>query len=908
MKKIKKLFFLFLFLQNTMLVAQLPDGFYDEIVVDNLDQYIGVVFDEAGSGYVWRRTGEVFLLDTNGELLPDPIIDISEEVASWWDMGMLGFALDPNFMENGKVYLLYVMDRHHLLFYGTPDYDPTITTKDEATIGRITRFTLDKINGFKTVVPGSRKVLLGATKETGFPLLFKTHGVGSLAFGTDGTLLATCGETGHPDWEDTGGCGGTYFAQAITDGIIRTEENVGAFRSQMVNSLSGKLIRIDPETGEGLPSNPFYDPAAPNSPRSKVWSLGLRNPYRFIVKPNSGSHFPGDGNPGEIFIGDVGSSFWEELNIATKGGQNFGWPIYEGFIERTGYTSKNIRNKDAINPLFGINGCDKEFFLFTDLINQPYLQSDYLFKNPCDTNYFIPSEINTFSHERPAIAYRNKNDNLFPEVIFPSYDNAGVPVALSISDPASGVTGAPFIGITSMGGCFYQGNAFPVEYQGIYFHPDYQGWVRTVDFDQNNKISKIDIFHSSSQNIISLSENPMDGCLYYMDFKNKKLRKICYGGSPAPVVVAEADKYYGASPLEVQLNASDSFSPANAPLSYRWDFGDGTVSDEIAPAHIFVSPENKPYLFKVLLTVSDTAGQSKSSEIIISLNNTPPQVEITSLPDTSFYSLDRTTLLQLNGAAYDAEQGEEELTFEWRTYLHHDDHEHTDLIEQEKESRFFLSPLGCHDEIYWYQVELKVTDAAGLSGSDTSYLFPYCENNLFELAYFTAEKNNRTVSLKWKTDFEKNISYFEIERGHTIFDFKAINKIKSNFNGDYSSIDFYPNIGVNFYRLKIWNDENIFSYTAPVMVDFSVEGDNILLYPNPAKDLILLSIKDVNSERIILKIFSMNGALVFKNNWPSIIGAYFNEQVLIPDLAQGIYFYEIENGENKKSGALIINH
>ena len=64
------------------------------------------------------------------------------------------------------------------------------------------------------------------------------------------------------------------------------------------------------------------------------------------------------------------------------------------------------------------------------------------------------------------MAYRNKNDNLFPEVIFPHYDNDGTPIGISISDPASGVTGSPFIGITSMGGCFYKGDTFPEEYRG----------------------------------------------------------------------------------------------------------------------------------------------------------------------------------------------------------------------------------------------------------------------------------------------------------------------------------------------------------------------------------------------------------------------------------------------------------
>ena len=907
MKQIIKLLFFFLFFQNTPLWAQLPDGFYDEVVANNLDQYIGVVFDEAGQGYIWRRTGEVHIIDTNGVIQPDPVIDISEEVASWWDMGMLGFALDPKFIDNGKVYLFYVMDRHHLLYYGTPAYDANATIKDEATIGRITRYTLDKLNGFKTVVQSSRKILLGSTKETGFPLLFKTHGTGSLAFGSDGTLLVSCGETGHPEWEDAGSSAQTYWTQAIADGIMREEENVGAFRSQLVNSLSGKLIRIRFETGEGVPSNPFYDEAKPNSPSSKVWSLGLRNPYRFVVKPNTGSHFPDDGNPGELFIGDVGSSRWEELNIATQGGQNFGWPIYEGFSKRPEFIVKNIRNRDAKNPLFELGVCDEEYFLFNDLIAPPFIQTDKLFKNPCDTNYIIPEEINTFPHERPTMAYRNKNDNLFPEVIFPHYDNDGTPIGISISDPASGVTGSPFIGITSMGGCFYKGDTFPEEYRGKYFHPDYQGWIRLIDFDQNNNISGIDIFHDSSHNIISLSENPKDGCLYYMDFKNKKLRKICYGGLPAPIVIAEADKYYGASPLEVKLDASGTYSPTNAPLNYYWDFGDGSSSNEISPTHIFVSPEPSPYSFNVKLTVTDSTGKSKNSELIISLNNTPPHVEITNLPDTSFYALNRTTLLQLNGNASDAEHDDDELTYEWRTYLQHEEHEHQDLIAQGKESSFFISPLGCHDETYWYRIELKVTDAAGLSGSATSLLLPYCEQDLFDLNFFNAKKNNRTVELKWESSFENEISYYEIEKGNTIFDFKPFKKIIPNNDRKYSATDYYPTIGVNFYRLKIWNKKNIFSYTSPVMVDFALQGDDVLLYPNPANHFVSLSIKKVAAENITIRIYRLNGALIFKSTWPSRIGDNFNEQILITDMAQGIYFYEIENGENQKTGAIIIN-
>ena len=93
--------------------------------------------------------------------------------------------------------------------------------------------------------------------------------------------------------------------------------DVRALRALSVDSLNGKILRIDPITGEGYPDNPFYN-GNPNSNRSKVYSLGLRNPFRTTVNTFTN----------EPFIGDVGWGTWEELN--TGRGKNFGWPCYEG--------------------------------------------------------------------------------------------------------------------------------------------------------------------------------------------------------------------------------------------------------------------------------------------------------------------------------------------------------------------------------------------------------------------------------------------------------------------------------------------------------------------------------------------------------------------------------------------------
>ena len=54
---------------------------------------------------------------------------------------------------------------------------------------------------------------------------------------------------------------GAYSAQGEADGIIRPAEAVGAYRSQLMNSFSVKILRMDADSGDGVSGNPFYDPA-----------------------------------------------------------------------------------------------------------------------------------------------------------------------------------------------------------------------------------------------------------------------------------------------------------------------------------------------------------------------------------------------------------------------------------------------------------------------------------------------------------------------------------------------------------------------------------------------------------------------------------------------------------------------
>ena len=369
----------------------LPPGFYEQGVGTGWDQLVGVAFDSTGRAYPWERSGKVWAVETDGTRGTEPILDISDEVGGWRDHGLLGVALHPGFRQNGWIYLLYAVDRHHLLYAGTGKYEAGVDEYYGATIGRVTRYTVRSADGFNSIDPESRLVLLGETAQTGIPIVHESHAVGSLVFGTDGTLLLSVCDCASYNGTDNGGQQpGTYVNVALNEGILKPHENVGAFRAQTVDSHCGKILRLNPLNGDGLPSNPFFDASEPRAPRSRVWALGLRNPYRMALKPDSGSHDPEDGNPGALYIGDVGYVTWEELNVCDGPAQNFGWPIYEGNHLEPGYAPVLTENPSAPNPLG--SDCGLDFFRYQDLLVQDTDNEPY-WANPCDSGSVSGDEL-----------------------------------------------------------------------------------------------------------------------------------------------------------------------------------------------------------------------------------------------------------------------------------------------------------------------------------------------------------------------------------------------------------------------------------------------------------------------------------------------------------------------------------
>ncbi len=368
-----------------------PEGFTRTGNPGDWGEIVGIVPVGDGRFVAWEREGVVWMLGPDLAMSMEPMLDIHDEVGAWRDHGLLGLALDPNFLENGRLYLLYAVDRYFLLNADSPDYDPEADLYFQASIGRITRYAATMKSDFSTIDPKSRTILLGDDITNGLPILGQSHAVGSLAFGRDGTLLATMGDSASYFGVDTGGpFEGGWVEQGLADGIITPDQDIGAFRAQYIDSLCGKILRIDPETGDGISSNPWYEGDSPRSARSRVFCLGLRNPFRMSIVPGTGSTDPAAARPGDISYGDVGWNTWEDSGIVKVRGSNLGWPLFEGLDANAEYWNANTLHPTAINPLAGQNGCE-ERFRFRDLILQDAQPRTYP-ANPCDPAWQFPTD------------------------------------------------------------------------------------------------------------------------------------------------------------------------------------------------------------------------------------------------------------------------------------------------------------------------------------------------------------------------------------------------------------------------------------------------------------------------------------------------------------------------------------
>ncbi|MEX2535643.1 MAG: PQQ-dependent sugar dehydrogenase [Trueperaceae bacterium] len=226
----------------------------------------------AGDGserlFVLEQPGRIRVIE-NGELLPDPFLDIGGEISSGGERGLLGLAFHPNYAQNGRFFI-----------------DHTDSNGDSVVAG----YSVSEDDPNRAD-PGSAMEILHVEQP------YANHNGGGLAFGPDGYLYLSLGD---------GGSGGD------------PQDN-----GQNLETLLGTILRIDVDGADpyAIPAdNPFVDD---DNARPEIWAYGLRNPWRFSF----------DSETGDLWMADVGQNVWEEINFQSaesSGGENYGWNIMEG--------------------------------------------------------------------------------------------------------------------------------------------------------------------------------------------------------------------------------------------------------------------------------------------------------------------------------------------------------------------------------------------------------------------------------------------------------------------------------------------------------------------------------------------------------------------------------------------------
>lgn len=162
------------------------------------------------------------------------------------------------------------------------------------------------------------------------------------------------------------------------------------------------------------------------------------------------------------------------------------------------------------------------------------------------------------------------------------------------------------------------------------------------------------------------------------------------------------------------------------------------------------------------------------------------------------------------------------------------------------------------------------------------------------LLSFTAEKNGKEALIKWKTEKEIDLSYFDIERSQPLQPFKSLGRVSAQDLGIYQFKDASPASGINLYRLRMVDRDGSFQYSSTASLSFD-DKKPVFVYPNPVATMLHIRMPaEQIGKSILIELFNPLGQRVLGEN---IKAAEMIESIPVEDYAPGVYTIRIRQAD-----------